>query len=119
MFARIADRVALDARPAADERLAVALLELVEPRAVDDARDQLARVDLGAVVVGDQAVELGRVGRRRLGRRDLPRRLGRAAAEVPDDPARDRERVLVARRVVVGDAGEARVDVGAAELLGA
>ena len=35
-----------------------------------------------------------------------------------DDLARDRERVLVGGRVVVGDAGAPRVDVGAAELLG-
>ena len=38
--------------------------------------------------------------------------------EVADDLAHERERVLVARRVVVGDAGAARVHVGAAELLG-
>ena len=37
---------------------------------------------------------------------------------VGDDPARDRERMLVRRRVVVGDAGLPRVHVGAAELLG-
>ncbi len=63
------DRVALDVRPAADERLAVERLELVEPRAVDDARDHLARIDLRAVVVGDQPVEIRRVDRGRLGRR--------------------------------------------------
>ena len=34
------------------------------------------------------------------------------------DLARDRERVLVGGGVVVGDAGAARVDVRAAELLG-
>src|SRR4029450_2602958 len=38
-----ADREALDPREAADERLAVELLELVEPAPVDDAADQLAR----------------------------------------------------------------------------
>ena len=36
---------------------------------------------------------------------------------MPDDLAGDRERVLVGGRVVVGDAGSPRVDVGAAELL--
>ena len=105
-------------RPAADERLAVQRLELVEAGAVDDPRDHLARVELRAVVVGNQPVELGRVDRRRLGRRDLPGRLGPAPVRVRDDPPRDRERMLVARRVVVGDAGLARVHVGAAELLG-
>ena len=44
--------------------------------------------------------------------------IGARVAEVADDLARERERVLVGRRVVVGDAGAARVDVGAAELLG-
>ena len=62
LLARIADRVALDPREAADERLAVERLELVEAGAVDEARDQLARVDLLAEVGRDQAVELGRVG---------------------------------------------------------
>ena len=112
------DRVALDVRPAADERLAVQRLELVEARAVDDPRDHLARIRLRAVVVGDQAVELGRVDRGRLGRGDLPRRRGLAPVQVRDDAPRDRERVLVGRRVVVGDARLPRVHVGAAELLG-
>jgi hypothetical protein len=70
-----------------------------------------------AEVLGDEAVEVGRVERRRLGRRDVPGRVGAASLEVPDDTARDRERVLVGGRVVVGDAGAPRVDVGAAELL--
>src|SRR4029079_13825565 len=39
------DRVALDPREAADERLPVERLELVEAGAADDPRDQLARVD--------------------------------------------------------------------------
>ena len=110
------DRDALDAREPADERLAVQLLELVEARAVDDARDQLARVDLVADVVRDQPVELGGVERRRL----RSRAVGGGAAELecsgPHDPAGDRERVLVGGGVVVGDAGAARVHVGAAEL---
>ena len=71
-----------------------------------------------AEVLGDEAVEVGRVERRRLGRRDVPGRFGAASLEVPDDAARDRERVLVGGRVVVGYAGAPRVDVGAAELLG-
>ena len=116
-LARIADRIALDVREAADERLAVELLELVEAAAVDEARDQLARVDLVAEVLGDQAVEVGRVDGGRLGGEDVPRRL-LAALEVPHDLPRDRERVLVGGGVVVGDAGEARVHVGAAQLLG-
>ena len=60
------DRDPLDAREACDERLAVQRLELVEARAVDDPRDQLARVGLLAEVLGDEPVELARVERRRL-----------------------------------------------------
>ena len=45
LLARI-DREALDPREAADSDLAVELLELVEPAAVDDPGDQLARIDL-------------------------------------------------------------------------
>ena len=113
------DRVALDPREAADERLAVERLELVEARAVDDPGDQLARVDLVAEVGRDQAVELGRVGRGLLGGRDVPRRVLRRRVQVADDLAHQRERVLVGGRVVVGDAREPRVHVRAAELLGA
>jgi len=51
--------VALDARPPTHERLAVEVLELVEARAVDEARDQLARIEERAVVVRHKAVELG------------------------------------------------------------
>ena len=40
------DGVALDPREAADERLAVERLELVEAGAVDDPGDHLARVEL-------------------------------------------------------------------------
>ena len=76
LFARIPTGIALDAREAGDERLAVERLELVEARAVDDARDQLARVGLLAEVLGDQPVELGRVERRRLRLGDVPGRLG-------------------------------------------
>ena len=54
-------------------------------------------------------------GLARLGERDVDRLAG---VEVGDDAARDRERVAVVRRVVVGDARAPRVHVGAAELLG-
>ena len=97
--------------------VAVARLELVELAAVDDARDHLAHV-VGLPDVGvDDAVDvLGRKPRRnRLAhlQRDALR-----PVEVADDPARDRQRMVIVERVVVGDAGHARVDVGAAQLLG-
>ena len=41
-----------------------------------------------------------------------------AGVEIGDDPARERERVAIVRRVVIGDARAPRVHVGAAELLG-
>ena len=105
LFARIADRIALDPGEAADERLAVERLELVEARAVDDAGDQLARVDLLAEVGRDQAVELGRVGGGLLGSATDPRAGPcRRRLQVADDLAHERERVLVRGRVVVGDA---------------
>ena len=66
----------------------------------------------------DGAVQAGRVHRRRLGVAPVPGRLGRAAVQVRDDRAPERERVLVVERLVVGDAGPAGVDLGATELLG-
>ena len=56
-----ADRVALDPGEAADERVAVERLELVEAAAVHDPRDHLQRVELVAEVLGDEPVEIGRV----------------------------------------------------------
>ena len=53
------DGIALDPCEAGDERLAVERLELVEARRVDDARDQLPRIDLMAKVLRDEAVQLG------------------------------------------------------------
>ena len=110
-------RIALDSRPATDERLTVELLELVEARAVDDPGDHLARVDLRSVIDGDQAVEIGRIGDRRLGLGDLPRAQRRRGVQVAHDLAGDRERVLVGGRVVISDARLPCVDVGAPELL--
>ena len=57
-------------------------------------------------------------GGRLLRRKDIPGRVLRARVEVADDLADERERVLVGGRVVVGHAGEPRVDVGATKLLG-
>src|SRR5207302_5508697 len=83
-----ADRITLDPREAAHEGLAVELLELVEAAAVDEPADQLACIELMTEVLGDQPVDLGRVGRGRLRIRDLPRRLGLARVQVAHDPAR-------------------------------
>jgi hypothetical protein len=77
------DREALDPREAADERVAVERLELVEAAAVDDPRDHLERVELVAEVLRDEPVEVGRVDDRGLGRR-APTATA-AVAEVRDD----------------------------------
>ena len=72
-------RIALDVREARHQGLAVERLELVEARAVDDPGDQLARVGLMPEILRDQSVELGRVGRRRLGLCRQPGQVGLAA----------------------------------------
>ncbi len=112
----MATGIALDAGEAADERLSVELLELVEARAVDDPADHRACVELVAEVLGHEAVELGRVEDGLLHRRELPRRR-EWGIEVSHDLAGNREGVLVGGRVVVGHTGAPRVDVGAAEFL--
>ena len=64
-----AHRHALDVREAADQRGAVAGLELVELRAVDQAGDDLAHVKRLARIGGDDAVQLlGRKQRHHLDR---------------------------------------------------
>jgi hypothetical protein len=111
------DGIALDPGEAADEGLAVERLELGEPAAVDDPCDQLVRVHLVLEVLGHEPVEVVRVERRWLRGRDVPGEV-LAAVEVPDDLPGQGERVLVGRRVVVGDPGPACVHVRSAQLLG-
>ena len=100
-------------REAADERVAVECLELGEARAVDDARDHLERVELVPEVLRHDAVQVCGIDNRRRRCRELPRHWCRVA-QVPDDLARERERVVVGGRVMVGDARASRVHVGAA-----
>ena len=112
-----ADRIAPDPSKAADQGLAVEPLELVELAAVDDARDDFARLVGPARVGRDDPVDLlGRI--ERLARRlDLDRYALRAI-EIADDPAGDAERMMVVQRIMVGNAGDPAVHLGAAELLG-
>ena len=72
-----------------------------------------------AQVGRDDAVQLGRVVQRLARGQHLPRRLLARGRHVGQDAAGDRQRVLVVFGEVVGDARDARVDVGAAEVLGA
>jgi hypothetical protein len=113
-----AHRHALDVREAGDQRGAEAGLELVELAAVDDARDDLAHVEGLARVGRDHAVQLAR-----------HRTAARAAASgAPSGCLRPVE-VATARASasacvssdgqVVGHAGQARVHVAAAQVLGA
>ena len=101
----------------ADEGVAVERLELVEQRAVDDACDHLAHVVGLAGVARDHAQQLRCVERRRLGVAVDGGR-GSRPVEVADDLAGDAQRMLVVVGVVVGNAGDAGVHVGAAQLLG-
>src|SRR5205814_3410247 len=112
-----ANGIAADPREAAHQGRAIELLELVELAAVDDAGDDVAHVVGPAHVIRDDAVDLlGRVERLlRLGERQRYR-LHRI--EIAGNAARDAERVAVIERVMIGDAGDAAVDVGAAKLLG-
>ena len=73
-----ADRVAVEVRPAGDERRAVGRLELVEARAVDDARDDLAHLERLAHVDRGDAEQLVGVVARLLERR--PASTSRASA---------------------------------------
>ena len=103
-------------REAADQRGAVGRLVLVEAAAVDDARDHLAHVELHLDVARNDAVEFLRVVVRRLGVDALDRELF-AAAELGDDLARDRDRLLFVGCRIVRRPRNLRVHVGAAELL--
>ena len=107
----------MDAGKAGDQRRAVEALELVELRAVDQARDHLADVVLLLEVGRHDGVEVfKRVSRLdRLGKIDVD---ALARIEGSGDAPHDRQRMDVVGRVVVGDAGEAGMHVGAAELLG-
>ena len=102
---------------AADERRAVARLELLEARAVHQPRDDLAHVVGLPDVRGKDAVDLFAVVRRLFGLGAVGRQ-GLDAAQVRDDRPGDLQGVRVVFGQVVGDAGDAGVHVGAAQLLG-
>jgi hypothetical protein len=112
-----ADGNARKVREAGDQRRAVERLELVELGAVDQARDDLAGIDLLAQVRRHDAVELGRVVFRLVCRqqRDVD---GFPGIEVGDDSSCKSKRMGVVGRHVVGDAGLPRVHVGTAQILG-
>ena len=112
-----ADRVAVEPGEAGDQRRAVARLELLQHRAVDDARDHLAHLERLARVGRDQAVQLARVVERRarLAHVELDPLV---LVQVGDDPARQRQRVRVVLGQMVGHARDPGVHVAAAQILG-
>ena len=112
-----ADWNAENAGEAADDSFPVAALELVEFGAVGDAGDDLAHVEWHAPVGRDKTVEVQGVvqGIRRFA--DIqPHVLD--PVQVADGAPGQLERVVIVVGDVVGDAGNPRMHVGAAELLG-
>ncbi len=99
------------------QRRTVALLELVEPRAVDDPREHFAHVVRLPRIPRHDAVDLGGIVERRLGRCHVGGKRLRPVQR-RDDGSRQPDRVVVVLGEIVGDAGEPRVHVGAAQLLG-
>ena len=113
-----ADQHAGEPREAGHQRRSVARLELVELGAVDQPGDDLAHVVLLAQVDRrDRLQLLGRIERLARGD-DVVRRL-RRTVEIGDRAARQRQRLRVVARQRVGDAGDAGVQIAAAEVLGA
>ncbi len=103
---------------AADERRAVARLELVEARAVDDAGDHLAHV-IGRAQVGRARRRRGRPDRRAAApARQLPLDVACARLRLATASARQRQRMRIVARQMIGDAGKPRVHIAAAEVLG-
>ncbi len=112
-----ADRVAVDVSEAGNQRGAVARLEFLELRTVDQARDDLADLERVARVVGQDAVDVfDRVGGR--GRCPAVQPIRAGPVEVRHDVARDGQGVRVVFGEVIGDAGQAGMHIGAAERFG-
>mmetsp|Transcript_7986 Transcript_7986/g.22467 ORF Transcript_7986/g.22467 Transcript_7986/m.22467 type:complete len:290 (+) Transcript_7986:671-1540(+) len=108
----------MDVRPARHQARPVVLLELVEPRAVHDAPDDLAHVEGLTVQLWDDAVELAGIQCRLLRGDDVPRhrvRRGKVGDDLPHLP----QGVLLGLREVVRHPALRRVDGRPPEVLGA
>ena len=103
-------------REAGDERGAVERLELVEPAAVHDPRNDLAHVVGRLPVRRHDAVNLFGIVVRLLRLAQVELR-ALHAVQVAERGARERERVVVVQGVMVGHAGDAGMDVRPAQLL--
>ncbi len=113
-------RHAPDMRESADQRGAVMLLELVEFAAVDDPRDHFVHIVRRAHIIGHNRIEIvgGEFGRARIAQFQIPGRC-RVRAEMTDDIAHDGERVFVIFGKVIDHARFLRVEIAAAQILGA
>ncbi len=112
-----ADRVAPDMGKAADQGLAIQLLELVEFRTIDHTRDDVMDIERLAAVGRHDAVDL--FGCKQRVARLAHVQVGRLRRfQCGDDAARNADRMRIVLGVVVGDAGLPRMHVGAAEFLG-
>ena len=117
LLARMPTGIAHDPGEAADERLAVELLEFLEAAAVDDPGDDLAHVERLPQVRRDDAVEF-LAGRRPGLRGSAVSSSKRHGGSSVSTMFRAISRACSSfSGVVVGDAGDAAVDVGAAQVL--
>ena len=113
-----ADGVAVDMGKTADQGRAVKALELVELAGIDDARDQIPGVIGRAQIGRHHAIQFRGIIVRRAW---CPHhnRWVLCVVQAGDDAAAQRERMAIIARIVIDDAGGARVHVGAAQIFGA
>ena len=113
-----ANRIAMDPRKAGHEGRAITGLEFVQLAGVDDARDDLAHIELLPRIAWHNTVQLARIVAWRARSQDVPRGVfpGR---HVRHNAARDGQRVGIIFGVVIGDARDAGVHVRPAEVFGA
>ncbi len=105
-------------RKPANHRLGVKRLELVQPAAIDNPRNHLAHLVRLANVLVDDPVHLARVVRRLFHRPHVQsrRRLARAI-QMRHNVSRDRQRILVIHRIVIGHPRRPAVHIRPAEVL--
>ena len=111
-----ADRITPDARKTGHQRRSIARFEFIELACIDDAGDHLAHVVRLANVGVDDAIKLiGGIARPCRRRKIQLDALG--SIQVSYDAPRDGECMIVILREMVCDAGDARMNVGAAQFL--
>ena len=100
---------------AGDQRFAVTWLEFLQYRTIHHPGDDLAHVYRHAGIDGGECVQLARIKQRRAGRAT---RHGGRGGQGGHDAAGNGQRILVIFGEVIGDAGNARVHITAAQILG-